>query len=412
MQNEIEIIDRPLRILSVLGQRPGDTGSGILVRELWQCGKALGDAQRLLCAGYAGDDWIEEFGDDYRSITFSRNGEPADSAMRIPGMSDVMPYDACRYRDLSDSELDDFISIYRRALKEIVPKFAPDIVHVHHLWALASLASDFPDIPFAVTVHGTDLKQAKLAPQHRGRVESALDRIRHIFCVSREMMSDTTAEYGVAADRMSILGNGFNPDVFRVDGEIETISGQVVLCAGKFVDWKGFSHAIRAAASWSKDTHLVILGTGPEESRSRLEQEARDSGANVSFPGHVSHLEVARWLRRADVFLLPSIHEPFGLVLLEALACGCRVVTGASGGPLDIISPKLKQTEEAILVDPLDSTAANDGERYSRDLSEATQTLLEKDASIEARREIASTVAHMTWVNVYTDMRQGYCQAL
>lgn len=414
MHNEKEnkTVGRPLRILSVLGQRPGDTGSGILVRELWRCGQKTGDAQRLLCAGYAGDRWSEEFGENYRSITFSRGGEPAEAEMRIPGMSDVMPYDACRYRDLSDAELEGFVSIYRRALQEMVSEFAPDIIHVHHLWALAAMAPDFPEIPFVVTVHGTDLKQAKLAPQHRGRVESALDRIRHVFCVSREMVSDTIEEYGADAERLSVLGNGFDPDVFCVDGEREPIEGRVVLCAGKFVGWKGFSHAIRAASSWPEDTTLVILGTGPEESRLSLESEAEQSGARVSFPGHLSHPEVARWMRRADVFLLPSIHEPFGLVLLEALACGCRVVAGASGGPLDIISPALKQAGDAILVAPLDEAAENDRERYSRELAEATQTLLMKDASIETRREIASTVAHMTWANVYDDMRRGYCQVL
>jgi glycosyltransferase involved in cell wall biosynthesis len=405
-------VDRPLRILNVLGQRPGFTGSGVLVQELWRSGLARGDEHRLICAGYPGDNWRDLFGDYVSVITCSTPALRGELAFSVPGMSDAMPYEATRYCDLSADQVQQYVATFRRELTRLAHEFRPDLVHIHHLWVLTELTRELAGVPFVVTVHGTDLKLAKTAPQHRGIVVANAPFVNHVFCVSGEMRDDAQCEYGIPADKTSILGNGFNDQLFRVEGEKSELSGKVVLCAGKFVGWKGFRFAIRASR-WIAERHrLVILGTGPEEQRRTLEREAADRGVNVLFPGHLPQNEVAKWMRRADVFVLPSIKEPFGLVLLEAMACGCRVVASNSGGPKDIIAPELVSKGLATLVNPLNEGDRADEERYERDLADAIQAQLLAPTGPAERIAVSRSISGMTWSTVYERMRGKYLETI
>ena len=403
---------RPLRILSVLGQRPGFTGSGILVQELWKCAVVHGDLQRLICAGYADDDWCREFGHEYSVVTCSQAGCRGNLPFPVPGMSDVMPYPSVRYCDLSSGQVKCFISQFRRVVTQVIREFRPDLLHIHHLWALTDLWRVAKRLPCFVTVHGTDLKLAKSAGKHRHLAARNINEMAHYFCVSKDMAADAANEYGIESKKMSILGNGYNPEIFKDRGSGTNVAGKIVLCAGKFVGWKGFRFAIRASAEARTPHQLVILGTGAKEERANLLRHAEECGVKVLFPGHVSHQEVARWMRRADVFVLPSIHEPFGMVLLEAMACGCRVVASASGGPKDIISRQLLDLGFAHLIPPLMENVVGDKERYVRDLAKAILLQLKAGQSEKVRVSIATSVAGMTWASVYKRMRSKYCELI
>jgi len=403
---------RPLRILSLLGQRPGFTGSGVLIQELWKCGVEYGDDQRLLCAGYEGDSWESQFGAKYSLLTFSMPGKPGELPFRIPGMSDVMPYDTTRYRDLSGEQVEVMLAAYQRRIIDLIRDFQPDILHIHHLWVLLGLRRVVQQLPVVVTVHGTDLKLAKTASQHRRLVADHLNGVDHFFCVSRDMLQDAMVEYGISRDRMSVLGNGYNPAIFALHGPSVEATSKIVLCVGKFVSWKGFRYAIRASALVPTNHQLVILGTGRDEEIDSLKVEAEACHANVLFPGHLSHEQVAAWMRRAEVFVLPSIHEPFGLVLLEAMACGCRVVASASGGPKDIIATELLSKGYASLISPLSEGDSEDEQRYVYDLAHAIQRQLQCDSNERVRSTIARSVAHMTWASVYNTMRAQYLATL
>ena len=397
-----------LRTVSILGQRPDRTGSGILVRELWKCGAKRGDKQRLICAGYKDDNWIDQFGEGCSVVTFTGREGDGKIPFPVPGMSDVMPYESMRYRDLSPQQLQQVLGIYKKRVAHLISTFSPDLVHLHHLWVLVGLARAFEGVPFVVTVHGTGLKLAESAIVHRKIVAEGIEKIKHFFCVSRDIADDAAREYGIPSGKMSVLGNGYNESRFCVDGDVKGLSGKIVLCVGKFVAWKGFKYAIRACGRVTVEHRLVILGTGPMEEGAALVREAQDNRIKISFPGHVSHSEVAKWMRRAEVFVLSSIREPFGMALLEAMACGCRVVASASGGPRDLVHDVLVSQGFATLVDPLDEGDSRDEERYVNDLANGIQFQLGFKADRQARRVVASTVADRTWSAVYGQMRSGY----
>ena len=226
------------------------------------------------------------------------------------------------------------------------------------------------------------------------------------------MTHDAFAEYGIEKKRISVIGNGYNPDIFSVMGPRQELPGKVVVCAGKFASWKGFRFAIRACAQISTKCQLVILGTGTEIEQMKLSDEAENLGIKVAFPGHVTHPEIAKWMRRADVFVLPSVHEPFGLVLLEALACGCRTVASGSGGPKDIITTELIQEGLATLVNPLKSSLSNDENCYTEEFAQAIQSHLQCETTIGQRNYIAKSVCEMTWGAVYENIRERYMNVI
>ena len=117
-------------------------------------------------------------------------------------------------------------------------------------------------------------------------------------------------------------------------------------------------------------------------------------------------------MRAASVFVLPSIREPFGLVLLEALACGCRAVAADSGGPRDLISAQLRSAGLASVVPPLSANTKPDEDRYVRDMAAAIRAQLRQENDDITRRAIAATVAGMTWDEVYQRMRDTYIRVL
>jgi glycosyltransferase involved in cell wall biosynthesis len=278
---------------------------------------------------------------------------------------------------------------------------------------LTSLAMVFDTTKCCVTVHGTDLKQIAVANQHQQWALAGLPAVDHVFCVSEDMAIDARREYGLDPAKMSVLGNGFNSSVFGLNGRRLNCSvRKIVLCVGKFVWWKGFLYAIRASALIREPHQLVILGEGPAAERQALQDEAARLGVSLHLPGHVAPSEVARWMRGADVFVLPSVHEPFGLALLEALACGCRSVAADSGGPRDLISEQLRSEGLASAVPPLRRGDEQGEDRYVRDLAAAIRSQLQRDNDDASRQAISATVVGMTWDDVYKRMRDTYVRVL
>lgn len=121
-----------------------------------------------------------------------------------------------------------------------------------------------------------------------------------------------------------------------------------VLYLGRLVDWKAIDIAIDAVAGCKyPGVSLMIVGDG--EDRVRLEQHAQQvPQGKVRFVGAVSHEQVQDYYDQADIFVLPSVRECGGAVVLEAMARGLPVVATNWGGPADYITE-----ESGVLVDPV-----------------------------------------------------------
>jgi glycosyltransferase involved in cell wall biosynthesis len=104
--------------------------------------------------------------------------------------------------------------------------------------------------------------------------------------------------------------------------------GLVVAFAGKFVPLKRASDLVQAMRGLTRPAHLLMIGDGPQ--RGALEDQA--AGLPVTFTGFLNQLEMPRALACADILVLPSDHEQWGLIVNEAMACGCVPVTSDAVG--------------------------------------------------------------------------------
>lgn len=118
----------------------------------------------------------------------------------------------------------------------------------------------------------------------------------------------------------------------------------VVVFCGKFAAWKRLDALLRAAAIWENDqtigsVGLIVVGSGPlEDQRHYHELAHTELGLNnVSFVGPKSQDDLAKLFTAGDVACFPSKNEPFGLVFIEAMACGTPVIGVNSGGPRDFV---------------------------------------------------------------------------
>ncbi|MBP2703065.1 glycosyltransferase [Microbispora sp. RL4-1S] len=228
----------------------------------------------------------------------------------------------------------------------------PDVVHAH-FWmsGLVSLtAAEDLGIPVVQTFHalGTVKRRwqgdADTSPPRRLQAERDIGRrALAVIATCRDEVSELAA-MGVPAGRVVVVPCGVDLGLFRPDGPVAPRSGRFrVLTVSRIVPRKGVDTVVRAMPA-VPGAELVIAGGDPDDPRdeevARLRALARELGVGdrVRLIGSVGRDEVPALMRSADVLVSVPWYEPFGMVPLEALACGVPVVASAVGGHLDTVA--------------------------------------------------------------------------
>jgi len=322
----------PHRVLHVLSQRPGRTGSGVTLRALVHEAAKAGWMQEAV-VGTPIDDPGPEVGDlPARSVHPLHFGTPP-LDWPLPGMSDVMPYESSRWQDLSDGQLEAYRSAWRRHLAGVLHKFQPDVIHVHHMWVLGSIIKDVaPDTPVVMHTHATGLRQMELCPHLADEVRSGCVRNERFLVLTEDLARRYEAALGIGPDRVDVIGAGYRDDCFHDRGRGPETCTDVVY-VGKYSRAKGLPWLLDAwerVAAKEPDRRLHVVGGrggGHEAEALRVRMEAMAPGVVVH--GHMEQPELAQVMRQCGVFVLPSFYEGLPLVVVEAIACRCRaVVTG------------------------------------------------------------------------------------
>jgi glycosyltransferase involved in cell wall biosynthesis len=208
----------------------------------------------------------------------------------------------------------------------------------------AILLAERLGVPAVVKVHGSDINVVAKMKGPRRALSWALPRAARVVAVSRPL-ADAVAELGVARERIELVRNGVNTSLFcphdrsqarRTLGLPE--DDKIVLYVGRLEREKGVFDLVEAYARMGRarrGVSLVLLGGGVGQSD--CERLARQLGVDVRMPGAVQLAEVPNWLAACDVFTLPSWNEGTPNVVLEALACGRRVVATRVGGVPDVV---------------------------------------------------------------------------
>ncbi|PEN12612.1 glycosyl transferase family 1 [Longibacter salinarum] len=273
-------------------------------------------------------------------------------------------------------------STYLRALTKVLLKDRDfDLVwcgHIH-LTPIALVAKALLGAPLLLNIHGVDA----WTPTHRRLVNWSVPHIDHVISVADVTKRRFIRWSGVSPQNVDVLPNtidfsGLTPGP-KSDELIDRYNlgdGPVLMTMGRLVGRdrrKGFDRVLEVMPELLNEypglTYL-IAGKGPD--RERLEQKATDLGVRdrVVFAGYVPESEKAEHFRLADAYVMPSEGEGFGLVILEALACGVPAIGSTSDGT----SEALQHGRFGSVVDPADQDA----------LMSAIRSTLDANTSVES----------------------------
>ena len=242
-----------------------------------------------------------------------------------------------------------------KRMADITKKVDFDVIHVHD-WLAAFSGISFKHYikkPMILTVHSTEVGRAQgLHSPDSFSINgiewwSTYEANRVIVC-SQSMKNEICNHFNIPEKKVDVIPNAIEIEKYQTSidpGLVRQRYGvgwgeKLVLCVGRLVSQKGIEHFIRAIPQIARhfpEAKYIIVGEG--WSRDSLEAEARATGhANkIRFTGFASDQEVINLMTSADVLVVPSIYEPFGIVALEGMATGVPVVASQVDGLAEII---------------------------------------------------------------------------
>jgi len=230
-----------------------------------------------------------------------------------------------------------------------------DLVHSHD-WLVADAARELArdaGVPWLVTVHATESGRhgGRVGPPPQSRIHAVeREMVRAadaVICCSAYMREHIAGAFGVPAGAIGVIPNGIDPsdlqpvaDLPRLRGSLAAPEERLVLLVGRLVYEKGFHLALDALPRLIErvgGVRFVVAGSGMAEAELRAQAERLGLMEHGTFLGWVGDEGLHSLYRIADLCVVPSLYEPFGLVALEAMASGCPTIVADTGGLREVV---------------------------------------------------------------------------
>ena len=221
-------------------------------------------------------------------------------------------------------------------------RFRADVVYAHFLVPTGLIATLAGRAPLVVTAHGRDVRNIGWLPGIGTATRFVVRRAAAVIAVSDYLRRELETKVPQARGKTEVVDSGVDLERFSVTPAPD--GGPRFLCIASLIHRKNVLRLADAFARVGKGT-LTFVGDGPL----RDELEVR---AGVELVGRIPYDRVPEQIAASHVVCQPSLIEPFGQALLEALACGRNVVATRIGGPPEFVPP-----EAGVLVDPADEDA-------------------------------------------------------
>jgi glycogen(starch) synthase len=318
----------------------------------WVTGSARGgvDVGVLLIEG--------PLADDEHGVTYGRPG-PAPAAR-----SDVVERGGITFFQAPSQ---DAVS----AGLEAVERWQPDIIHLHTamIWHVAAAIRAQTGKPLVYHVHSVDRAEYELGHEPNQWLAQAVEQTEAIRSADRLIaLSESEREllalyYPEEQRRIRVVGNGIDDSAearYAAFGPREAES-PLVLYSGRLVERKGIHEllaAIPAVLDEEPRTRFALAGgppavDGADVARQWLPAELEPHRSQIHFTGWLAPRQVDEWYRSADVLVVPSRYEPFGMVILEGMLHGLPIVAASVGGPAEILDDE----RTGLLFPPRDAGA-------------------------------------------------------
>lgn len=316
-----------MRILSISAQKPSSTGSGVYLTELVKVLAAQGHEQAVVAGVYKEDNTVFPEGVAFYPVYFGTEKLP----FSIVGMSDEMPYISTRYCDMTKEMVAQFRDAFLEVLVPLVEQFKPDVILTHHLYLLTAIVRDtFPQCKVYGFCHNTDLRQMIKTNLEREFIADNVRKLDRIFVPQTAQKKGVLEVYDVSEEKIEMLGMGYNSEVFKVLGPKLEDDVTRIIFVGKIAEKKGVKSLLRSLEylnERSENLEIYLAGSvGNEVEYQEIRRMADRSKYKIQFLGCLNQEELAKYYNLSDIFVLPSFFEGIPLTVIEALACGNRVV--------------------------------------------------------------------------------------
>ncbi len=238
---------------------------------------------------------------------------------------------------------------------ELGDRFDFDLVHGHD-WLVAvagdHLANRFR-CPLVMTIHATEYGRHQGWVEHHpqshihGVERWMANRADRLITCSHYMRGHVADVYGLEEERVSVIPNGIDPldlqpvdDLDRLRLQFARPDERLLLLVGRLVYEKGFQLALEALPGLIArlgGVRFLVAGSGTHEQALRAQANDLGLDRHGSFLGWIGDDVLHSLYRIADLCVVPSIYEPFGLVALEAMASGCPCIVANTGGLREIV---------------------------------------------------------------------------
>ncbi len=297
-----------------------------------------------------------------------------------------------------------------------------DLIHSHD-WLVAPAGRGLREtfgVPWLVTIHATehgrhqgwvDKHPQSTIHAHELRMAQEADGV--IVC-SHYMRGHVADIFDLDEDRIRVIPNGIDPLDLRPVADLETLRAtyarpeqRLVLLVGRLVYEKGFQLALEAlprVIDRVGAVRFLVAGSGPHEAQLRRQATELGLDEHGTFVGWIGDDLLHSLYRIADLCVVPSIYEPFGLVALEAMASGCPCLVADTGGLREVVSGDVGLRFRSRDADSLASMLERllvDAELRDRLTAEASEHVLRFDWADVARRT----------AEVYADLRAAPARA-
>jgi glycosyltransferase involved in cell wall biosynthesis len=343
-----------MKILHIISQAPDFTGSGKFIQQIILQSRNKGHANFLVAGIQKNFRLPEGLIEASHCLFVQFDGKDLDFV--IPGMSDVMPYESRVFSRMGQQDLAAYHQAFETKIRLAIDRFQPDIIHTHHLWIVSALARRISfGIPMVTSCHGTCLRQHILCPNISSRITDDLEKIDHVIALSQSQKQEIIKTIGTDPNRIHVVSGGYNDACFfhtpkAFDGVVELVY------AGKLSFAKGVPWLLNSLA---RIRHLPFLlhmaGSSSAYEKNRCLELAGNLGEKAVYHGPLGHDDLGDLLRKAHVFVLPSFYEGLPLVLMEALACGCRLITTALPGVKELLADEENGMVKLLDLPPLET---------------------------------------------------------
>lgn len=405
-----------MKILSITAQKPHSTGSGTYLTELVRSFDRMGHVQAVVCGIYPDDEVSFPEGVSCYPVYFVGKGEQGNIHYPIVGMSDIMPYESTRYRDLTPEMITEFEHEFIEAVDKAVDNLDPDLIICHHLFLLTALVrKHFPDRKIFGISHGTDLRQVINCPALAELVKPEVARLDMALALHEEQAGQIMELFGMDPVHVKVIGSGYNDRLFNTEGRQSYEDDDPVrLCyAGKISRPKGVPEMLEALASLASDPEvpefrLAMAGGCQDEA---LKGSLDALPPYINYLGQIPQDMLAEVLRSSDVFVLPSFFEGLPLVLIEAMASGAVPVSTDLPGVREWIDSNVKDPNVRYVPMPemksIDEPEDNSRAEFTRNLASAIGSAIRDIKSGGASAPLPDT-SSITWDSVASKLLDFY----